>query len=388
MPSRRQAISSSRTATVATAVVLIGLVGVVVGTPTREGLPAQYRAAMERLLTQGPEVGRWRIEDAWGVRVRAIAPWPADPGRLLVGRVDGPSPGVAPQDPIKAQAGHVRTYRRERLVTYVSDAPRRLFFRNYRPTGPAVPVTADGGAAALLVEWVPRYGFGGETCRRVWHDRRTFEVIQVEDRSYHGRLLHGLYRLSTDPGAMAAPESAAEPRFGEGRGPWKPRPVTDAPFTVLAPAYVPPGFDLTISGYHEWPLPGRPGAGARSPAPSRPEPRKLRFAMFTYSDGLAFLAVNVAPSQDMDALQAFAQKRDEHRARADACPSLPGVAGDVREGALLIRRRADLCRTVLRVDDVQGSSVAVMGQNEIPGDEYIRVIRSLVPQGEPPTPER
>jgi hypothetical protein len=80
----------------------------------------------------------------------------------------------------------------------------------------------------------------------------------------------------------------------------------------------------------------------------------------------------------MDAMQAFAARRDEHRA-PEACPSLPGVTGVVTEGALVIRRRADACRTVLRVDDAEGPSVVVIGRNERPGDEYIRIVRGLAP---------
>jgi hypothetical protein len=375
----RASDGATRATSVAILAGVLGLVGVVVATPTREGLPAGVIEATERLLREGPGFGRWRIEDVdIPVRVRAIAPWPADAKRALVGRVEPTGPGGAPADPRTAQAGKVKVFARERLSTYVSDAPRHLFFQNYAPSGAAVPSTTREGAPAIRVDWVPRHSFGGDTGRRIWYERETHEVLQVEDRSYHGRLLRGLYRIAKEPGAMEPPASAAEapPPFPPG---WRPRHATEAPFPVVSPAYVPPGFEPTGAAYHEWPAPGSPRMdmserprGGRE----RSERRKVRFAVYTWSDGLGALSVHVAPPEDMDAMQAFAARFDQHR-EPQACPSLPGVAGEVTEGSLVIRRRADACRTVLRVDDVEGVSVVVIGRNELPGDEYIRVVRSL-----------
>jgi hypothetical protein len=369
----------SRGAGVAILVGVLGLVGVVVATPTREGLPSGVVEATERLLRQGPGLGRWRIEDVDApVRVRAIAPWPGDAGKVLVGRVEATAPGGAPADPTTAQAGQVKVFARERLATYVSDAPRHLFFRNYAPAGAPTPATTRDGVSALRVDWVPRHSLGGDTGRRIWYERETFEVVQVEDRSYHGRLLHGLYRIARDPGPMEPPATAAEPPSRLPPG-WRPRRASEAPFAVPSPSWLPPGFEPTGDGYHEWPVPGSPRfdmserpRGGRE----RSERRTMRVAMLTYSDGLATLSVHVAPPEDVDAMQALAERRDEHRDPA-ACPSLPGATGVVTEGALVIRRRADACRTVLRVDEAEGPSVVLIGRNELPGDAYIRVVRSL-----------
>jgi hypothetical protein len=100
-------------------------------------------------------------------------------------------------------------------------------------------------------------------------------------------------------------------------------------------------------------------------------------ATLVYSDGLGSIVVTVAPAADMDAVEAMAARREEHRTGPEPCPTLPELTGDLREGGLLIRRRADLCRTVLRVDGLEGVSVAVVGRNEVPGDEYVRVVRGL-----------
>ena len=43
----------------------------------------------------------------------------------------------------------------------------------------------------------------------------------------------------------------------------------------------------------------------------------------------------------------------------------------------MIRRRTDACRTVLRLDGFEGVSITLLARNELPGDEYVKVMESL-----------
>ena len=89
----------------------------------------------------------------------------------------------------------------------------------------------------------------------------------------------------------------------------------------------------------------------------------------------------VAPMASLDAFEEALGRMRERIAteQPDACPSLPEAQPDVSEEGLIVRRRRDRCRTVLRVDGMEGVSATVMALNELPEDEYLAVIGSLEP---------
>ena len=56
---------------------------------------------------------------------------------------------------------------------------------------------------------------------------------------------------------------------------------------------------------------------------------------------------------------------------------------DILHQGAVIRMRTDICRTVVRRDDLDGVSVTIIGRNEIPNDEYLRMVATLEKVGSP-----
>jgi hypothetical protein len=154
--------------------------------------------------------------------------------------------------------------------------------------------------------------------------------------------------------------------------------AAETPFPLLAPTYLPPGFQLVQSGYYAWPVTVSREAGDEEEHEGRARPliRHVRMAYLTYSDGLARIALGVAAPADMNA---FEQEQHRRPHNPDACPALPKAGGAVETGGVRIRRRYDRCRTVLRLDAMPGVSVSLIARNELPADEYIDVIASVQP---------
>jgi hypothetical protein len=104
---------------------------------------------------------------------------------------------------------------------------------------------------------------------------------------------------------------------------------------------------------------------------------ELHIAYMVYSDGLGALSIGIASPDDMDSLERAVATMRVSRETPGACPELPEGSRTVATDGLVIRRRRDKCRTVLRVDDLQGVSAALLGRNEVPEDDYLRVVQSL-----------
>jgi hypothetical protein len=319
-------------------------------------------AALAAFLERGPARGVWESKGLSHARTFVVVPHPSEEGRLLVAETKR---GLT--------AGHALT--RAEFARMLLDAPAALFFENYAPAGPAADATARDGTRARLVEWTPRREHLGETCRRAWFDAATGDAIQVEDRSYGGHVIRGIYRVDA--------EVREKPAFGEGPGQLScaggppagndlDRVAREAPFTVVAPAYLPPGYRRVSAEF------GKRRVACEDPGPPVP------FASLLYSDGLGLLSVGIARRDDLDAIEKALASMPANPDDPDACPTLPPSTEPVVEGEVVVRWRTDQCRTVLRLDDFHGVSVAVLSRNEVPSDEYLKVVKSLAVVPKPP----
>jgi hypothetical protein len=327
------------------------------------GHAQDHALALQDFLVAGPGPGTWEVQGLSTRRTTWIAPHPGDGAWLL--KAPATSPGEAVR-PCVALRG---TVAREFL-----EAPWELFARNYFQSGEAETSATREGVPAVKVRWIPRRPWG-DTARHVWFDRDSGAVLQIEDVAAQGQRVRGIYRKSTGTGDL-------DPgRFRPG-GPGgqdicvqaDPDRVTlgdlleRAPFAVVAPTYLPPGYERIGARYEELkPLKG---------APQEAEP--LRLAHLLYSDGLGLISVGIARRNDMDGLQARLAAMTPGDEEPGGCSTPPADQGFVDLGdKRVVRRRVDLCRTVLRLDGFEGVSVTLLSRNELPGDEYVKVMESL-----------
>lgn len=324
------------------------------------GRKSDHPSALKAFLVDGPGSGTWEVVGLAQRRTTWIAPHPEDGAWLLKREVRSDGRG----HPCVALRG---TVAREFL-----EAPWELFARNYAPRGPAEEATLPGGARALHLTWVPRRATG-DTARHVWFDLERGHVLQIEDVAHQGQRVRGIYRRSTDTGDLdperlrpgrpggedICVQSAPESLSLEGL-------LQLAPFPLVAPAWLPPGYERIGARYEEL-------GDVRGPGE---EP--VRLASLLYSDGLGLISIGVAVRSDMDALQQHLSRMRPGDVEPGGCAVLPPETGPVDLGGpQLLRRRTDLCRTVLRLDDVEGVSVTLLSRNELAGDEYVKVMESL-----------
>lgn len=321
-----------------------------------------HASALESFLVAGPGPGTWEVHGLSTRRTTWIAPHPGDGAWLLKATATSPGSAVRPCVALRG------TVAREFL-----EAPWELFARNYFAAGAAETTTTREGVAAKKVRWIPKHGWG-ETARMVWFDEGNGEVLQIEDVAAQGQRVRGIYRTSSGTGDLDPA------RFKPG-GPGgqdicvqsDPDRVTlkdlleKAPFPLVAPTYLPIGYERIGARYEEVP-PAKPEAGG--------EP--LRLASLLYSDGLGLISVGVAVRSDMDGLQDRITALGPADGEPGGCSALPPEERFVAIGEKrLLRRRVDLCRTVLRLDGFEGVSITLLSRNELPGDEYVKVMESL-----------
>jgi hypothetical protein len=225
------------------------------------------------------------------------------------------------------------------------------------------------------------------TGREVWFDKRSGDVLQIEDHARSGHPIRIVWRVSPDTGEWdpttfdpdADPVCAAPCPSCLGSAVEQLEMVqADAPFPVLVPRLLPAGFELLQANYREVPVPIAESA-------DRDEVVPARVVSLLYSDGLALLSIAVAPPAEMDALEAlYARMRASREARREdstACQTTPAgeFARLARSSGDVVRWRQDTCRTVARRDGVAGLSVTLLGRNELSGDEYLDILLSVAP---------
>jgi hypothetical protein len=317
--------------------------------------------ALERAYEKGATPGAWQIQEAHGEpRKRSIQEDPSDPTRLHCRFDDAPAS--------EAAAKKVFSFARSQVArSFLGEGPPHLFFENYRPVGSA-SVEVMNGRRTVRVAFVSVAASGPSVQRTTWTDEQSGDLVGLEDRAPDGGLVHAarlLGRLLEE--FRATPVRAGERRSKGGQS--LEEVVRLAPFPVYEPARLPPGFRRTHQAYVRQKIRGETS-----------EPTSwFDFVRLKYSDGLAGLDVWIGRPDSLKRLDEWIAKWGGKSREAAACPSSPAATPEdlVADEAVVIRRRADKCRTVLRVDPVKGLTVELIGRNEIPADAYVTAIRSL-----------
>jgi hypothetical protein len=323
------------------------------------GRAPDHAAMLRAFLIDGPGSGTWEVQGIAAKRTTWIAPHPADGAWLL--KAEAKAGGDA--RPCVALRS---TVAREFL-----EGPWDLFTRNYVLVGPAQEERTRDGTPALHLKWVPRVQ-ARDTARHVWFDVESGEVLQIEDVAREGQVVRGIYRTSTSTGELdpkrVLPGGASGQDIcmqAESESISMQALLAVVPFPLVAPAWVPAGYARIGARFEELPVRGA-------------DQEPVRLVSLLYSDGLGLISVGIALPPDMDALQARLAQMDPADPAEGGCATLPPEAGQIalaRERVL--RRRTDRCRTVLRLDDVDGVSVTLLSRNELPGDEYVKLMESL-----------
>ena len=321
-------------------------------------------------LQNGPSDGTWETQFLSCVYTQYIAPHPARPDIYVIAQVD--ADGV--RQPVAVS--------RWLVPRHFFRAPAHLFFSNYvRSEGP-IQEKLDDGTPCWRVHWAPRENPDGLTERIVWFTQVGGDVAQVEDRSRTGHLIRRVRRVAKDTGSWRPEDVDMEAlTYVEQERPTQTTDPDDtlialsakAPFDVYAPAYLPAGFVLVRSTYDVRDASRSPGALTTSV-----QDAPVQLVSQLYSDGLALISVGVALRRDMDIIETMTAGMVESDDPA-GCPGLPADPRIVREDDQVIRMRSDTCRTVLRRDDLGDVSVTIIGRNELPVEEYLRMIGTLRP---------
>ena len=337
------------------------LVSIVVFSPAERGTRIDVRAT-ERFLDQGPMRGLWRQESLHGAWDVIVVPHPDEAACVLAARL-GEDGRIAPCG--------LKPLPRGRFARHFVPGPPDLFFRNYR-RAEATQEIIDG-RPVIRATWVPMHDPGGETARIFWVDPRREQVVRFEDRSIDDGLIRALYlrsprveELGVDLRGPARSDDEMRRCLGlvkadEERGaPDLAALAAQLPFPLLYPLRPPPGFQLRAAR-----LVGRP------------DDRAGPLAVLDYRDGMALVRLLQGTREAIDLFEERERARDRRHREEGACPSLPDEATPITSGGLRILRRKDRCRTVLRVDGIEGVSVTVIGCNELSQDAYLEVVESL-----------
>lgn len=360
------------TGAVGGALVVMGLVALLLGLliliPPGAEPRMPVRAALQDILEEGPVPGRWRVETIDGVGTWHVQALADDDACVLVA-----------EENEEEEIETVQRWSKWKAASEFAPGDAALFFRNYRLREEPL---LEG--SLVIATWVPRHDLGGDTARTIWMDADSGAVVHLEDQTYlHGDIIRSLDRQG-EAALLEPPEPAGTQHVCPGRMGGYPRPSAArvaalTPFVLLAPRYLPPGFQLVQAGYYSMDV------VIDSVSDEENQKREIHVAYLTYSDGLALIGLAVARPEDMEAFEAW-QAQKPHN--PDACPTLPRSGGPVKTEGLLIRRRYSRCRTVLRLDASEGVSVTLIARNELPQDEYVDMIASVVPVEPSPAGKR
>jgi hypothetical protein len=326
------------------------------------GAADKWTSVLGKFLAKGPKGGTWETTFLSCVYTHYLGPHPDKPDLYLIAEVkDG-------------QADKARAVSRWLIPRHFFRAPAPIFFSNYTRSGAPVREQLDGRTNTWRVQWRPRSNFEGlvDTERRVWFSIEEGDVVQVEDRSRTGTVIRRIRRTSKGTGTWDPAKAAAEAVDTTQLEPPDPHAdpertlasvVGEAPFPVYVPRYRPPGFVLVRSSYTVF-----------DPETLGQDDR-VQIVSQLYSDGLALISLGIAPSGDMGVIEQMMSGMADPG--LTPCPGLPTEPRDIRHDGVTIRMRTDSCRTVVRRDDLAGISVTLIGRNELPSDEYLRMIGSL-----------
>jgi hypothetical protein len=307
---------------------------------------AGSREAFLKAVAQGPMPGPWKITDGETVRRRQFADDPFDPGVVRTTYLD-------------RDGQPVEKHPRGQVARAVA-GEFGLFLDNYTPIG-ASNRGEIFGRRVTITRWERK---GGVECavRVMYVDEESRELVKIEDRTWNDKPLH-VAELEKCPECFARPRPAATKPPLEGASQttfdaW----VKASAVPIYEPARLPSGFRRVRHGMV--PLKSKVGA-----------PDVDLYAL-GYGDGIAKMLMLIVRREDMKTLVDVAGSIQRE---PDTCPALGDKPEDLFDGpdGILVRRRADACRTVLQRDDLPGVCVVLVGFNEIPSRLYVETIRSL-----------
>lgn len=338
-------------------------------------------------LQKGPSPGTWETRSFSCLYTHYIAPHPVKRDAVLIAKVSN--------DGVDAPLAVSRWL----VPRFFFRAPAHLFFTNYRRTEGPIGDETEDGTKCWRVHWAPSEDPDGLTERIVWFSQVGGHVVQVEDRARNGHLIRRVRRIAEDTGKWdptsidretleviesAPPDPASDPeRTLETL-------ARKAPFPVHQPGYLPPGFVLIRTTFDVRDAATNPVAGTTPNLEGEPKAAPVKLLSQLYSDGLALISVGVALSKDMDIIERLTAGMTEMDSPT-SCPGLPAEPRDILHQGAAVRMRSDACRTVMRRDDLEGVSVVIIGRNEIPNDEYLRMVATLervTPAGKAPAGSR
>lgn len=322
--------------------------------PAAEDGAAAGAALRDAMLT-GFAKGDWRIEEPMRTRVRSLHP---DPGDADVVQILFP----------EAPAARLATRQADLVRFILGDVDQ--FLRSYSLSRPVAWADTPLGRARVF-EW-RKDGFEAAAFRKVWFDEASGRVVRVEERAADGFVFRSLSWLGVgrpvELTPMAPERERIPPKVCERDVSCFEEFVHRVPFPVYEPSALPPGFVRVQYGFDD-----RPPRGDRSK-------EGMPIAWISYGDGMLRMNLFLAPPAQMERLADLARSTDAGPGPS-ACPTTPAdTPEDLLEeaGSILVRRRSDGCRTVLRRDDLEGVVVALVGFPGLPADVYVRTIRSLV----------
>lgn len=321
------------------------------GPGTRETEAADQM--LKQATARGFADGRWRIVEQMWTRERLFA-----------------------RDPVQADVCQIRLLDRAGapvLPAACSDLTRHLlgdveqFLRAYPLTAGPV-VEGQGEDRAVSFEWTR----AGGPSRRAWFRASTGELLRLVERDGGGDVLRsvelverGLAGWTPTPVPVRVPSrpavgSDAEPDFAAF--------AARVTVPIYEPARLPPKFRRAAYGFDDR-APRGDLSGERLPV-----------AWVTYTDGLVRMNLFVTRRADMRRLEALAREQTTVAGRTTCPTSSAQTPEEMLEGAdaILVHRRDDGCRVVLRRDDLPDVAVALVGFRGLASDDYVQTIRSLV----------
>ena len=339
----------------------------------------KWTSRLGLFLQKGPSPGTWETRAFNCLYTHYIAPHPTKSDAVVIAQVS--AKGVSAP----------RAVSRWLVPRFFFRAPAHLFFSNYVRTEGPIGDEIEDGTKCWRVHWAPRDNLDGLTERIVWFAQVGGHVVQVEDRARNGHLIRRVRRSAEDTGKWDPADIDAEdllhiestqPDSNSDPDRTLVALARKAPFAVYQPSYMPAGFVLVRATYEVRDAATSPAGGTAPNLEGEPKAQPVKLLSQLYSDGLALISVGVAFRRDMDTIERLTAGMTEMDSPT-ACPGLPGEPRDILHQGATIRMRSDACRTVVRRDDLEGVSVTIIGRNEIPNDEYLRMVATLEAVGKP-----